>query len=509
MNSPAPAFVAGHPAPAALVIFGASGDLTRRKLMPALYALYAHGLLPQQFAIVGFSRRDWDDDTFRATMRDAVAAFGRIPLETARWDAFAAHLFYLKAQGYDNLDDYHRLHERLTAFDESAHTAGNRLFYAATPPQAFVPIVESLGAVGLNHPPHESAWVRIVIEKPFGTDLTSARALNTRIQHVFDESQIYRIDHYLGKEAVQNLLAFRFANSLFEPIWNRNHIEQVQITVAESIGVEGRAGYYDRVGALRDMVQNHLMQLVTLIAMEPPASFDAEAVRNEKVKVLRAVRPFDDETIRTRIVRGQYGPGVVNERPVRGYREEEGVAPNSTTETYVALQLEIDNWRWAGIPFYLRTGKRLPRKVSEIAVIFRRPPLLLFDDQRRRKMEQNVLYLQIQPHEGLSLSVNIKIPGATMRLESVMMDFCYHGSFEFAIPEAYERLLLDAWLGDATLFIRADETEASWALFTPVLDAWQRLPPPAFPNYAAGTWGPPEADELLARNGHAWKLMIL
>ncbi|KPL88643.1 glucose-6-phosphate dehydrogenase [Ardenticatena maritima] len=509
MSVPATEFISRRPDPAAIVIFGASGDLTRRKLMPALYALYTHGLLPQRFAILGFSRRDWSDDDFRTTMRDAVAEFGRVPLDTTQWDEFAARLFYLDAQGYDHLEDYQRLRDRLNTLDETEGTDGNRLFYAATPPQAFVPIVESLGAVGLNQPPREGAWVRLVIEKPFGTDLASARALNARIQHVFDESQIYRIDHYLGKEAVQNLLAFRFANSLFEPIWNRNHIEQVQITVAESIGVENRAGYYDRVGALRDMVQNHLMQLVTLIAMEPPASFDAEAVRNEKVKVLRAIRPFDENAIRTRIVRGQYGPGVVNEKPVRGYREEEGVAPDSTTETYVALQLEIENWRWAGIPFYLRTGKRLPRKVSEIAVIFRRPPLLIFDDQRRRKMEQNVLYLQIQPHEGLSLSVNIKIPGATMRLEPVMMDFCYHGSFEFAIPEAYERLLLDAWLGDATLFIRADETEASWALFTPVLEAWQRMPPPDFPNYAAGTWGPPEADELLARNGHAWKLMLL
>ncbi len=492
------------PDPAILVIFGVTGDLARRKLMPALYNLARENLLPARFAVVGFARSDWDDEKLRAEMRKAVEAFSRTPLIGPVWDAFAQHLYYFKSH-YDDVEGFRRLAVRLKELDAQYNIPGNRLHYVATPPVVFEDIIHNLGMAELNRPASPEGWVRIVIEKPFGTDLESAKRLNARVNEVFHEEQVFRIDHYLGKETVQNLLAFRFANSIYEPLWNQKYIDHVQITVAESVGVEARAGFYDQTGALRDMVQNHMMQLLSLMAMEPPVALEADAVRDEKVKVLRAIKRLTPAEIPKVVVRGQYGPGAINGRPVPGYRQEPGVAPNSTTETYVAMKLEIDNWRWAGVPFYLRTGKRLPKKISEIAVYFRSPPQLLFEGQLNHGFTTNVLAIQIQPNEGISLTFNAKIPGSEMRIRPVVMDFRYGSSFGMSTPEAYERLLLDAWQGDATLFIRADEVEESWRLLTPVLETWAQMPPPDFPNYPAGTWGPSEADVLLALDGRRWR----
>lgn len=485
------------PEPCTMVIFGASGDLTSRKLVPALYNLARERRLPGGFSVVGFARRDWTDETFRELLREAVNANSRSgAVDLDLWASFAQGIQYHRGS-FDDADAYTRLAERLAAIDAERGTGGNRVFYLATPPEAYPTIIAQLGAHGLAH---SHGWTRIIIEKPFGHDLNSAQALNTEVLSVFSEDQVYRIDHYLGKETVQNILIFRFANGIFEPIWNRRHIDHVQITVAETIGVEDRGGYYDTSGALRDMIQNHLMQLLCLVAMEPPAVYDADAVRDEKVKVLRTIRPLSVNDT----VRGQYGPGSANGRPVQGYQEEKGVSPTSQTETYVALKLFIDNWRWAGVPFYLRSGKRLPRRVSEIAIQFKAAPTMIFADTPLNDLEPNVLAMKIQPDEGISLKFSSKVPGQP-QIRPVTMDFRYGASFGVTSPEAYERLLLDCMLGDGTLFTRRDEVETSWALLTPILQAWAEGSPQPFPNYEAGSWGPAAADEFIARDGRFWR----
>jgi glucose-6-phosphate 1-dehydrogenase len=437
-------------------------------------------------------------------MLDGINQFSRSrPAQPAVWDAFAEGLHYVQAS-YDDASGYRRLADLLEKLDRERGTAGNRVFYLATPPGAYSGIVEQLGASGLAQPPSPDAWTRIIIEKPFGRDLETARELNRQLTSAFREEQIYRIDHYLGKETVQNILVFRFANGIFEPIWNRRYVDHVQITVAESIGLEGRGRYYDQTGALRDMVQNHLLQLLSLVAMEPPIAFDADAVRGEKVKVLHAVRPFGPSDVPNLTVRGQYGPGAVGAEDVPGYRQEPGVSPDSNIETYVAMKLFVDNWRWADTPFYLRTGKRLPRRVSEIAIQFKRAPHLLFR-QAAEGLEPNVLVLRIQPNEGISLRAGVKVPGPTIQIRSINLDFLYGLSFGVEQPEAYERLLLDCMLGDSTLFTRSDEVETAWALLMPILDTWADHPPPDFPNYPAGTWGPEAAHNLIEEDGRRWR----
>jgi glucose-6-phosphate 1-dehydrogenase len=492
------------PEPCTMVIFGATGDLTSRKLVPALYNLTRERRIPAGFNVVGFARRDWSDEYFRQEMLAGVNQFSRSgSAEAAIWQSFAEGISYVQAS-FDQPQGYHMLRERLDELDAQRGTGGNRVFYLATPPESYPIIVEQLGAAGLNVSPN-GGWTRIIIEKPFGHDLTSARALNRSVLDVFDESQVYRIDHYLGKETVQNILVFRFANGMFEPLWNRNFIDHVQITVAESIGVQDRGGYYDHSGAMRDMIQNHLMQLLSLTAMEPPVSYDADAVRDEKVKVLRAIRPIVPEEVALYTARGQYGAGSVGGKSERAYREEKGVASNSQTETYVALKLFIDNWRWGGVPFYLRSGKCLPKRASEIAVQFKSAPHALFPHTPVSDIEQNVLAMKIQPDEGITLKFNSKVPGQGGQIRPVTMDFRYGSSFGVSSPEAYERLLLDCLLGDGTLFTRRDEVEASWSLITPIHEGWEAGPPLDLPNYEAGTWGPPSADALLAQEGHEWR----
>lgn len=494
------------PEPCAMVILGATGDLAHRKLIPSLYNLAVDHLLPHGFAIVGFARQESGHEDFRKDMREAVDQFSRYaPAQPQMWDSFAQGLFFQPAD-FGSLDCYKRLGELLHKVDEERGTNGNRIFYLATPPTVFTVIAEMLGKSGLVSPTAAGdKWTRVVIEKPFGRDLESAQELNADLLRVFREDQIYRIDHYLGKETVQNLLVFRFANGLFEPIWNRRYVDNVQITVAEELGIDRRGGYYETAGALRDMVQSHMLQLLTLTAMEPPVALDANAVRDEKVKVLRAVKHFNPELVEYDIVRGQYGPGWVGGKEVAGYRAEAGVAADSQTETYVTLTLRIDSWRWAGTPFYLRTGKRLPKRETEIAVSFKRAPLALFQHLDPDGMTPNVLAIRIQPDEGISLKIVAKVPGQGVQIEPVTMDFLYGSSFAKQSPDAYERLLLDVMLGDSTLFTRRDEVEAEWRIVTPILDAWQRLPPPQFPNYEAGTWGPQAAVDLIERDGRTWR----
>jgi glucose-6-phosphate 1-dehydrogenase len=490
------------PESCALVIFGATGDLTRRKLIPALYQLSHERLLPANFASVGFARRDWTDDTFRSEMKEAVESF--VPtVHPGVWDSFGETLYFSRGEFHDPAA-YQQLALKLKQIDAERGTAGNRVFYLATAPDNFPDIIRNLGEAGLISRREHGPWSRLVIEKPFGHDLQSAERLNRLLQSLISERQTFRIDHYLGKETVQNILAVRFGNLIFEPIWNAQYVDHVQITVAESVGVEGRAGYYDQAGALRDMVQNHMMQLLALVAMEAPVAYGADAIRDEKVKVLRAVQ-IDSAQVPQLTVRGQYGPGVVGGEPVPAYRQEPGVPPDSTTETYVALKLELQNWRWAGTPFYLRTGKRLPKRISEIAVVFKKVPHMLFSRQAVAGLEPNVLALRIQPDEGISLRFGAKVPGPTMRLRSVNMDFLYGVAFGAEPHDAYERLLLDAMLGDATLFTRRDEVEQAWRFITCIEDAWKKLPPLAGANYPAGDWGPEEADELLRRDGRAWR----
>jgi glucose-6-phosphate 1-dehydrogenase len=477
-----------------LVIFGASGDLAQRKLFPALYSLAFRGLLPEQFAVIGVARTEMSDDEFRAQMKAAVEQYSRDELREDVWETLAEGLRYV-ATDFADVGGEDRLAQTLTELDAERGTRGNRVYYLATPPSVFAAIVEAVGKRRTT-----KGWTRLIVEKPFGHDLVSARELQAVIEKYFEEREVFRIDHYLGKETVQNMLALRFANGIFEPIWNRQFVDHVQITVAESIGIEGRAEYYERAGAIRDIFQNHLLQLVAITAMEPPIDFTADSVRNEKVKVLRALHTPGPKSV----VRGQYGRGFIEGEEVPGYREEPGVDPESTTETYVAAKLYVDNWRWADTPFYVRTGKRLPRRETTIAIQFKRAPHPPFEELSAEPLRPNVLLVHVQPDEGVSLAIGVKVPGQGMTIRTVHMDFLYGGAFRTGLPEAYERLILDAMLGDATLFTRVDEVEEQWSLVDAIVAAWARERP-AFPNYAAGTWGPTAADELLQRDGRAWR----
>lgn len=494
------------PQPNALVIFGATGDLARRKLIPALYNLAREGLLPQGFAVIGFARRAKETAQFREEMRAAVERFSRHqPIQPEVWQHFAAGLFYHTAT-FQDLAGYLRLRAFLEQLDREQGTGGNRVFYLATPPSAFADICSNLGAAGLIYPPdRRNPWSRLIVEKPFGRDLASAQRLNQQLRQVCAEEQVFRIDHYLGKETVQNILVFRFANEIFEPLWNQKYIDHVQITVSEDLGMEGRGRFFEEAGILRDIVQNHILQLLCLVAMEPPISLEAEAIRDEKVHVLQALRPLSPEEVQRSTVRGQYAAGWVNGQEVVGYRQEPDVDPHSTIETFAALRLYIDNWRWAGVPFFLRSGKRLPKRATEIAIQFKAVPRILFNRNPEAPLQPNVLVLRIQPNEGISLRFGAKVPELANRVQPVKMDFRYGTAFGVDPPEAYERLLLDVILGDSTLFTRHDEVEAAWSFITPILEGWQAAPPPEFPNYRAGSWGPAEAEALIAQESRTWR----
>lgn len=488
--------------PASIVIFGASGDLTHRKLVPALYNLAIGRLLPAELGVVGFSRTKMTNEEFRAGLLEGLRQFSRTqPIDDEVWRSFSEGVVY-NTGGFDDPASYQELAKLLVEMDQRRGTAGNRLFYLATPPSLFPVITKRLGEAGLNRGGARGSFSRLIIEKPFGYDLTSAKALNRTIHGVFNEPSIYRIDHYLGKETVQNLLALRFANGIFEPLWNRQYVDHVQITVAESVGVEGRGGYYEDAGAFRDVVANHMLQVLSVMAMEPPVVAEAESIRDEKVKVLRSLRPIRGSAVDRYTIRGQYGAGYVSGREVPGYREEPGVRPESATETFAALEVYLDNWRWADTPFFLRHGKRMPKRVSEIAIHFKRPPRMFFQGDER--MDPNVLVLRIQPNEGITLRFAAKVPGPTMRLRDVNMDFLYGSSFLRESPDAYERLLLDAMLGDSTLFIRADEVEQAWTWSDPIVEHWAQHPEGTLP-YEAGSWGPDATMVMLQRDGVSWR----
>ncbi len=493
----------GPASPCVLVIFGGSGDLAQRKLIPALYNLAEEGLLPEQFAILGVGSTDLGDHGYRERIESNIPGYLTTECDPQRWRWFAERLHYVQADLEDG-EAYKALASRLEEVSGTFRTGARFLFYLATPPGFFQTIVERLGAAGLTR--EDRGWRRVVIEKPFGHDLESARALNAAIEAVLDESQVFRIDHYLGKETVQNLLVFRFANGIFEPIWNRFYVDHVQITVAETVGVEGRGRYYDRAGALRDMVPNHLLQLLSLTAMEPPNSFDADVVRDEKAKILQAIQPIGEEQVLHQAVRGQYGAGEIEGLGAApGYREEPEVAPQSPTETFAAMKLLIDNWRWAGIPFYLRTGKRMPKRVTEIAIQFKRAPHVLFRGTGVHHLPPNQLLVRIAPEESISMRFGAKVPGPGLRMGNVEMDFAYANYFGATPATGYETLLYDAMNGEAILFQRADSVELGWQVIQPILDVWGALTPRTFPNYPAGSWGPWEADELLAQDGRAWR----
>ena len=488
------------PAPCTFVLFGATGDLTRRKIIPALFQLAQRKLMPERFIIVAFARRPKDDSQFRDDVCESLTEFAPDAAWTQEeWRHFSSRVYYIRG----DLDDpaaYQELSERLGQLERSHHLPGSRLIYLATPPDQFAPIARQLGTAGLNKEAGAGAWVRLIVEKPFGVDLDTARDLNKELASIFSENQIYRIDHYLGKETVQNILVLRFANQIFEPLWNQKYIDSVRITVAETLGMEGRGPYFDHAGITRDIVQNHGLQVLTLVAMEPPTSLDADAIRDEKVKVLRSIRPFSPADCEQYTVRGQYAAGKAGGAAAGApaYRDEPGVAADSNTETYAAFQFAVDNWRWAGVPFTMQAGKRLPERKTEIEIRFRAIPNVLFARLSCKAVPANRLTIRIQPDEGAWLEIGSKLPGPDMQVEPVRMDFRYGSSFNQPIPEAYERLLLDAIRGDASLYARNDEVEAAWSLITPVLHAWQNLSCPLFPNYPAGTWGPVAAQKLMA-----------
>ncbi|HEX8310381.1 MAG TPA: glucose-6-phosphate dehydrogenase [Chthoniobacteraceae bacterium] len=492
------------PQPCTVVIFGASGDLTFRKLIPALYNIAADGDLPAALSVVGFARREKTDESFRTELEEAARKYSRQGVSDELWQSFSERIFYHQSE-FGDLDGYKRLVQRLEELDSEHSTGGNRLFYLSVAPSEFGGILNQLAAVGLNKA-KAGSWARVIVEKPFGKDLASAQELNRVVNEVFHESDTYRIDHYLGKETAQNLMVLRFANAIFEPLWNHRYIDHVQITGAEPLGVEGRGPYYDAAGATRDMVQNHLLQLLSLVAMEPPVELNADSIRDEKVKVIRALRQMSSDDVAKNVVRGQYSAGAINSKDVIGYRQEERVNPESMTETYVAIKLHVDNWRWADVPFYVRFGKRLAKGGTEIAVQFKNTPDVLFS--RDETVGPNVLVIRIQPDEGISLRIQAKRPGASVKIEPVKMDFHYGTSFGKASPEAYERLLLDAMSGDATLFARRDEVEHAWAFIDQIEHAWHKHPnPPPLCEYPAGSWGPKESDQLLERDGRTWRRM--
>jgi glucose-6-phosphate 1-dehydrogenase len=489
-----------------LVVFGASGDLTHRKIVPAVYNLFHDGLWPANALLVGYARSDKSDQSFREGLRESVAEHSRRPLDEQRWGQFAANVFYHRGD-YDSGADFTALRQRLESLTAAAGIPANYLFYLSTPPGQFIGVVEQLGLSGLARRGAVSGpdlWSRVVIEKPFGRDLASAQELNRTLWKILDEKQIYRIDHYLGKETVQNLLVMRFANSIFEPIWNQKYIDHVQITVSETLGVAGRGSYYDQAGTLRDMLQNHMMNLLCLVALEAPTFLSADSIRNEKVKVLQALRPIPADCAAVGVVRAQYGAGRVDDEPIAAYLDEPGVAPQSTTETFMALKTYVDNWRWAGVPFYLRSGKALGQRVTEIVVQFKAIPQILFNAPPARPLQPNSLVIRVQPDEGISMQLQVKQPGAPLQIEPYPMHFGYAGAFGRSVPEAYERLILDAATGDSTLFIRSDEIEAAWRFVTPILEGCDLRPCTKLSTYVPGSWGPPAADELIAAEGHRW-----
>jgi glucose-6-phosphate 1-dehydrogenase len=497
--------IKNSPEPCVMIIFGATGDLTHRKLLPALYNLALEHPLPAGFSVVAFARRPYSDDEYRQQALESINQYSRQkPVNLQVWENFAAGIHYLQAD-FNDPKGYDKLNNLLNLLDQERGTGGNRIFYLSTPPSQYPEIIQRLGTAGLSR--NRKGWTRVIVEKPFGHDLPSAIELNRQVAKVFKEEQVYRIDHYLGKETVQNILVFRLANGIFEPVWNRRYVDHVQITVAENIGLEGRSGYYEESGAIRDMVQNHVLQLLSLVAMEPPITFDANSVRDEKVKVLHALQPLTGQDVITNMIRAQYGPGwLSNGQQVVGYRQEPGVSPRSMTETYLALKVFIDSWRWAGVPFYLRTGKHLPKRVTEIAIQFKQAPLMLFKrSEAYGQVEPNVMTLRIQPDEGISLKFGAKVPGTEMQIRSVNMDFFYGSSGFREQPEAYERLLLDCMLGDSTLFTRRDEVEAAWTFIQGILDAWKREPAETIQTYESGSWGPQVADEFIWRDGRRWR----
>jgi glucose-6-phosphate 1-dehydrogenase len=491
----------GAAEPCAVILFGASGDLAKRKVIPAMYDLAVHDSLGERYVIVGFARTPMSDESFRATTGEAAKTISEVgPIDPKKWAEFAANLYYSPG-AYNDQGAYAPLAKRLAELETAKNLGGNRLFYLSTPPEVYPDIIEQLGRAGLARPSNPNSWVRIIIEKPIGRDLATAKELNKIVLNVFEEQQVYRIDHYLGKDTVQNLLVLRFGNGIFEPLWNRNYVDHVQITAAETLGVERRGGFYETAGALRDMIQSHVLQLTSLVAVEPPASFDATAVRNEKLKVLQSIRPFNLEMVAQSVVRGQYAPGQIDGKPVPGYRQEPGVNPHSRTETFVAARLLIDNWRWAGVPFYLRTGKRLATRSTEIMIEFRRAPHIVF---REREIEPNRLVLNIQPDEGISVSFGAKRPGTEMSIGNVTMNFSYREGFGDSSRSAYATLVNDCLRGDATLFDRGDNVEAAWSLVEPILDVWTAARTATVPFYMAGSWGPSESDALLERDGRRW-----